>query len=104
MPTTNKLITRVRALASQNYVGFKHLVRTRKSWLHNYPVQIRNQFHGGTSISKLCGESDLAIVECGANGPIFAVLLYETLLGIMAQAEPKAEPIPQNEPIPMEEI
>jgi hypothetical protein len=94
MTATNKLITRVRALAAQNYVGFKHLVRTRKSWLHNYPVHIRNQFHGGNSITKLCEDCELALVECGANGRIFAVIPYETLLSIMQQSEPKNEPEP----------
>lgn len=96
MSTTNKLISRVRALAAANYVEFKHLVRTRKSWLHNYSVEIRNQFHGGNSLTKLCGENDLALVECGANGRIFAVIPYETLLSIMQQSEPKNEPEPSD--------
>jgi hypothetical protein len=91
MTATNKLISCVRALAAQNYVGFKHLIRTRKSWIHNYSVEIRNQFHGGNSLTKLCGDCDLALVECGANGRIFAVIPYETLLSIMQQSEPKAE-------------
>ena len=89
MTATNKLITRVRALAAANYIGFKHLIRTRQSWLHNYSVEIRNQFHGGNSLTKLCGNSDLALVECGANGRIFAVIPYETLLSVMQQSEPK---------------
>jgi hypothetical protein len=96
MTATNKLITRVRALAAAHYVGFKHLIRTRQSWIHNYSVEIRNQFHGGKSLTKLCGDSDLALVECGTNGHIFAVIPYETLLFIMQQSEPKTEPEPSG--------
>jgi len=90
MTPTKTLVSRVQFLASKNYVGFKHLIRTQKSWLHNYPVKIRNQYHGGQSLTKLHGECDLALVECGKDGPIYAVLPIEMLLDIMSQAEPKA--------------